>query len=230
METLIGLPLVENLTKPIPDVVTTFYRTNVAKGTGEFGTFTMYDFLGSCTGITVTNCMQNVATTIQSMQLDTLLSIYIRMVNTINGIYNVTTPTPGVRIPPGPAGGFYTNRDSALSSGLIPAANNEIARLRTASATQCTSLNNNFTSICNRYVYEDSNQQQAGLVWADLSGNSKQSTISFIGNLDAAGVDRVSGGQSELISSLADTTKQSGQAILGSLREGRNNEAMDKAA
>lgn len=229
METLVGLPLVESLTKPIPDAVTQFYQSGVAKGSGEFGTYTMYDFMGSGAGVTTTNNMQNVVQTIGSMDTSGLLTVYVRMVNTINGIYDVEEPVPGVKIPPGPGEGFYENRNKALSQGLIPAANSAIAGLTSTYSSQCFTLNNSFNAICNRYVYEYNNQQRAGLNWPDLAATSNQSTISFMAGLGAAGVDRVTGGQSDFISALADTSKQSGQAILGALREGRNNEAMDKA-
>ena len=59
METLKGLPLVEDVTKPVPDTVTTYYKDTFATGTSEFGTFTMQDFLGSAVGTVTKNSIQN---------------------------------------------------------------------------------------------------------------------------------------------------------------------------
>lgn len=229
METLRGLPLVEDLLKPVPDEATTFYQTAVAKGTGEYGTYTIYDFMGSCTGLTAQNNMQNVNAIMASLPLSSLLDVYNRIANTIAGVYGPFPTRPTVIVPPGPGGGTYASKDLALSSGLIPAAESVIQNYVNAFPGQCNSLNQSFAAICNRYIYEYGNQQAAGLIWADLTASSKTSTISFIGSLDTVGLDIVPQGESDFVTALADTTKISGQAIIGSLREGRNNEAMDKA-
>jgi hypothetical protein len=77
-------------------------------------------------------------------------------------------------------------------------------------------------------VYEYGNQQRAGLTFADLVENSQQATMSFMSGLANAGTNSMIGGQAPYLTLVADASIQSGQAIIGALREGRNNLLMDK--
>lgn len=228
METLKGLPLVEDVTKPVPDTVTTYYKDTFATGTGEFGTFTMQDFLGSASGTVTKNSMQNVVATLYNMNITTLSSLYNQMLLTVQGVYNDPSNPPQIIIPSGPAAGTYADGNDAFTSGLIPAANTLIAGLISTYPSETTSLNNSFNAVCNQYVYEYTNQSKAGLSFPDLTSGSQQSIIGFMSGLASAGLDTQVGGTSSFIASVADASTQSGQAILGSLREGRNNSLMDK--
>lgn len=228
METLKGLPLVEDVTKPVPDTVTTYYKDTFATGTGEFGTFTMQDFLGSATGTVTKNSMQNIVATLYNMNISALTSLYNQMLLTVQGDYDDPLYPPQIIIPSGPAAGTYSDGNSAFTSGLIPAANTLITNLISTYPAATTSLNNSVNAICEQYVYEYTNQTKAGLTFADLTSGSQQSTISFMSGLASAGLETQIGGQSSYLSSVADATTESGQAILGALREGRNNALMDK--
>ena len=108
METLKGLDLVENVTKPVPDTVTSYYKNTFANGTGEFGTFTMQDFLGSAVGTKTQNALENTSAVIANMNVTTLTSIYADMLATVSGTYG---PNAGpITIPSGPAAGVYALR------------------------------------------------------------------------------------------------------------------------
>jgi hypothetical protein len=229
METLKGLPLVENVTSPIPSAVTSFFKSTFATGTGEFGSFKMQDFLGSGVGVSTTNPLENTVAIISSMDVTALTSIYSQMLSTVQGVYNTDPFNPSyVIIPDGPAAGTYISGDLAFTSGLIPAADTIIATLSSTYPAHVTSLNNNFNIICEQYVYEYGNQQRAGLTFADLVENSQQATMSFMSGLANAGTNSMIGGQAPYLTSVADASIQSGQAIIGALREGRNNLLMDK--
>ena len=228
METLKGLPLVENVTKPVPDTVTAYYKDTFAKGTGEFGSFTLQDFLGSAVGTVTTNSMQNMVATLRNINISALSSLYNQMLLTVQGVYNDPLYPPQIIIPSGPAAGTYADGNAAFTSGLIPSANTLIASLISTYPSATASLNNSVNAICEQYVYEYTNQTKAGLVFADLISGSQQSTISFMSSLASAGLDKEIGGQSSYLSSVANSATESGQAILGSLREGRNNTLMDK--
>ena len=228
METLKGLPLVEDVTKPVPDTVTAYYKDTFAKGTGEFGTFTMQDFLGSSTGTVTTTSMQNMVATLRNMNISALTSLYNQMLLTVQGVYDDPLYPPQIIIPSGPAAGTYADGNAAFTSGLIPSANTLISSLISTYPSATTSLNNSANAICEQYVYEYTNQTKAGLVFADLASGSQQSTISFISGLASAGLDTEIGGQSSYLSSVANAATEAGQAVLGSLREGRNNTLMDK--
>jgi len=228
METLKGLPLVEDVTKPVPDGVTAYYKDTFATGTGEFGTFTMQDFLGSAVGTVTKNSIQNMVATLRNMNITALTSLYNQMLLTVQGAYDDPLYPPQIIIPSGPAAGTYADGNAAFTSGLIPAANTLIANLISTYPSATTSLNNSVNAICEQYVYEYTNQTKAGLTFADLVSGSQQSTISFMSGLASAGLETQIGGQSSYLSSVANASTQSGQAILGSLREGRNNTLMDK--
>ena len=227
METLKGLDLVENVTKPVPDTVTSYYKNTFANGTGEFGTFTMQDFLGSAVGTKTQNALENTSAVIANMNVATLTGIYADMLATVSGTYG---PNAGpITIPSGPAAGVYASGDAAFTTGLIPAANTAISALIAAYPAHTTSLNNSFNSICIQYEYEYDNQTRAGLDFANLVPGGQQATMSFMSGLQYAGLDREIGGQNSFLIAVADASTQSGQAVLGALREGRNNSIMDKA-
>ena len=228
METLKGLPLVEDVTKPLPDTVTAYYKDTFAKGTGEFGTFTMQDFLGSAVGTVTKNSIQNMVATLYHMNITALTSLYNQMLLTVQGVYDDPVYPPQIIIPSGPAAGTYTDGNDAFTAGLIPAVNTLISTLISTYPSATTSLNNSTNAICNQYVYEYTNQTKSGLTFADLTSGSQQSTVSFMSGLVSAGLDTQIGGQSSYLSLAADAATEAGQAILGSLREGRNNKLMDK--
>lgn len=227
METLKGLDLVENVTKPVPDTVTSYYKNTFANGTGEFGTFTMQDFLGTAIGTITKNALENTNTVIANMNVTTLNTIYARMLATVSGTYG---PNSGpITIPAGPAAGVYASGDAAFTTGLIPAANAEISALISTYPIHTTSLNNSFNSICIQYEYEYANQVRAGVDFANLVPGGQQATMSFMSGLQYAGLDQEIGGQNSFLIVVADASTQSGQAVLGALREGRNNSLMDKS-
>lgn len=227
METLKGLDLVENVTKPVPDTVTSYYKNTFASGTGEFGTFTMQDFLGSGIGTITQNALENTNAVIANMNVAALTSIYADMLATVSGSYG---PNSGpITIPSGFAAGTYASGDDAFTSGLIPAADYIITALISIYPIHTTSLNNSFNSICLQYEYEYANQVRAGVDFANLVPDGQQATMSFMSGLQYAGLDQEIGGQNSFLITVANASTQSGQAILGALREGRNNSLMDKA-
>jgi hypothetical protein len=227
METLKGLDLVENVTKPVPDTVTSYYKNTFANGTGEFGTFTMQDFLGTAIGTITKNALENTNAVIANMNVTTLNTIYARMLATVSGTYG---PNSGpITIPAGPAAGVYASGDAAFTTGLLPAANAAIAALISTYPIHTRSLNNSFNSICAQYEYEYANQVRAGLDFANIVPGGQQATMSFMSGLQYAGLDQEIGGQNSFLIAVVDASAQSGQAVLGALREGRNNSIMDKA-
>lgn len=227
METLKGLDLVENVTKPVPDTVTSYYKNTFATGTGEFGTFTMQDFLGSAIGTSTVNSLENVNAVIADMDVTALASIYADMLATVSGTYG---PNSGpITIPSGPAAGVYASGDAAFTTGLIPAANTIISTIISTYPSHVASLNNSFNNICEQYEYEYANQVRASVDFANLVPGGQQATISFMSGLQYAGLDQEIGGQNSFLVAVTDTSTQSGQAVLGALREGRNNLIMDKA-
>lgn len=227
LETLKGLDLVQTLTAPVPSSTTSYYQNSFATGTGEFGTFTMNDLLGTAAGANVTELMNQVTATLNTMTLTGLTSIYADMLNTVEGDYG--TFAGPVTIPSGPAAGVYANGNAAFTSGLIPAATTIITGLISTYPVETATLNTAFNSICQQIETEGENQARAGINYDGSVPDNQTSALSFVGNLPQYGQNTEPGGTSEFLISVADTTVLSGQAIVGALREGQNTAVLNTA-
>lgn len=224
--TLKGLPLVQDLTQPIPSATTSYYQNSFATGTGEFGTFTINDLLGTAAGANVTDLMSEVTATLNSMTLTSLTSIYANMLDTVQGDYG--TFAGPVTIPSGPAAGVYANGNAAFTTGLIPAANTIVAGLISTYPVETATLNSAFNSICQQIETEGENQARAGINYNDGAVSDNQTNVlSFVGNLPQYGLNDAPGGTADFLNTVADTSIIGGQAIVGALREGRNNQALN---
>lgn len=226
LETLKGLPLVQDLTQPVPDATTSYYQNSFATGTGEFGTFTINDLLGTAAGANVTGLMKQVTSTLNSITLTNLTSIYSNMLDTVQGDYG--TFAGPVTIPSGPAAGVYANGNDAFTTGLIPAATTIISGLISTYPVETATLNTAFNSICQQIETEGENQARAGINYNDGAESDNQtSVLSFVGSLPQYGQLNSPGGPAEFLNTVADTLVLSGQAIVGALREGRNSAALN---
>lgn len=227
IETLKGLPLVQDLTQPVPSTTTSYYQTSFATGSGEFGTFTINDLLGTAAGANVADLMSEVTATLNSMTLTGLTSIYSDMLNTVEGDYG--TFAGPVTIPSGPAAGVYTDGDDAFTTGLIPAATTIIAGLISTYPVETTTLNSAFNTICQQIETEGENQGRAGINYDGISANSQASVLSFVGSLPQYGQNDSPGGPADFLNTVADPVYLAGQAIVGAMREGRNTAALNNA-
>jgi hypothetical protein len=226
LETLKGLPLVQDLTQPVPDATTSYYQNSFAKGTGEFGTFTINDLLGTAAGANVTGLMRQVTATLNSITLTSLTSIYASMLDTVQGDYG--TFAGPVTIPSGPAAGVYADGNDAFTTGLIPAATTIISGLISTYPVETATLNLAFNSICQQIETEGENQARAGINYNNGAASDNQTNVlSFVGSLPQYGQSNSPGGPAEFLNTVADTLVLSGQAIVGALREGRNSAALN---
>ena len=227
LETLKGLPLVQGLPQPIPADTTLYYQTSLATGSGEFGTFTVDDFLGTAAGANVADAMNQVTSTLDTMSLSALTSIYGDMLSTVQGTYGAFAGP--VTIPSGPAAGVYANGNDAFTSGLIPAANNIISGIIASYPLTTSTLNNLFNSVCDQIQTEAANQARAGINYDGSVPNNQTISISFASSLSQYGQDNAPGGAAGFLNTVADTLNIYGQAVVGALREGRNNQALNKS-
>jgi hypothetical protein len=227
LNTLKGLALLQALTGPVPSSTTDYYQTSFATGTGEFGTFVINDLLGTAAGATVADLMSDVTATLNTMTLTALTSIYADMLNTVEGDYGVFSGP--VTIPSGPAAGVYANGNDAFTTGLIPAATTIISGLIAANPVQNTTLNTAFNTICQQIETEAVNQARAGINYDGSVADNQTVVLSFVASLPQYGQSDSPGGASEFLNTVADTSVISGQAIVGALREGRNNRALNNA-
>jgi len=229
METTRDLDLISSLTTAVPPSVAEFYADTYATGTGPNGTLVITDLLGAAVGVPFTSDLTNVTTTINSMTsdgiLNTLIVIYTRMLNTVDGVYN-TGIDDIVYIPPGPGTGTYINPDAALNA-LITVAAAEVVGIESLYPTQSSVLNSNFISMAANLNTENINLSLASIDVANLDPTSRGPILSLVQSLPAYGINTEQDGPAQFLETIANLSTQGGQAIVACLREGRNVSVLD---
>lgn len=230
LQTLKNLPLVADASQPISDSVKNFYLNTFAGGTGPDGTFVMTDFLGTASGA---NDQFSTVTTILTARtsdgtLTYLASIYTVMKNVVNGTYGDPVTGP-VTIPGGsPGAGVYADGDLAIQA-LLPLASTEIGNVAVTMGSDTTTLNSAFTGMAQKAVTEQTNQTKAQLNYSTLTANDTMSALNLALALPSSGGDTAEGGAAELLEGVTDMTSATGQALVGAMREGRNQTQLDAA-
>ena len=220
--TLKGLDLIANTTTPVPAAVASYYDTNLALGSGPNGTFLTTDFFGSAAGIPYNDYLTSVNSTISAQltasTLTTLNTIYSRMVSVVTSAFG--TP-PTITIPAGPAAGVYATYDLALAA-LITAADAAIGTAIIAMGAATTTLNTAWTEMVTHSANEVAFQAKASINYATLTAGAQLPITAFIPALAGYGQETQVGMAAQFLESIANTANQSGQAMVGALREGRN--------
>ena len=170
--------------------------------------------------------------------------------NAGNGLYTVLwyhwvenayyTPVPGPPIPPSilpseipqwtiPAGITLTNSISgtygsklSLSDAVVGLVNTEIQRIANKYPLQASQSVTAFTNMGNQMVKEKTNQASAGIIPTDTQTGTKTPVQGLVSNLHSIGQDTSLGGGAYVLEKLADTRIKGGQAVIASMREGRN--------
>jgi hypothetical protein len=221
--TLKGLDLVANTTTPVPAAVAAYYQNTLAKGSGPNGTYLTTDFFGSAAGIPYNNYLASVTSTISAQlaagTLTTLDTVYSYMVNLITDVYGL----PGAIALPAPynTGNPYASYDAALAV-LITAADAAIGTAITAMGTATATLNTAWTEMTTHSANEATFQTQASINYATLTAGAQLPITAFIPALAGYGQETQTGMAAQFLESIANTANQSGQAMVGALREGRN--------
>ena len=221
--TLKGLDLVANTTTPVPAAVATYYATNLALGSGPSGTFLTTDFFGSAAGIPYNDDLATVTSTISAQltagTLTTLNTIYSYM-KTLVSTVDYGTP-PAITLPAPYNTPTYATYDAALAR-LITEANAAIGAAITAMGTATATLNTAWTEMTTHSVNESVFQAKASIDYATLTAGAQLPITAFIPALAGYGKDTQEGMAAQFLESIANTANQSGQAMVGALREGRN--------
>ena len=221
--TLKGLDLIANTTTPVPAAVATYYANNLALGSGPSGTFLTTDFFGSAAGIPYNTQLSSVTSAISAQltagTLTTLNTVYSQMKSVVTGAYGVP---PTVIIPSGSAAGTYATYDAALAA-LVTAANVAVGAAITAmGATTTASLNTAWYTMALHSANEATFQTKASIDYATLTTGAQLPITAFIPALAGYGQQTQTGMAAEFLESIANTSNQYGQAMVGALREGRN--------
>jgi hypothetical protein len=222
--TMKGLPLAANTATPIPAAVSSYYATNIALGSGPNGTFLTTDFFGSAAGIPYNTDLTTVTNTISAQltagTLTALNTIYSQMKNV------VTATSLPVVIPSGPAAGSYATYDAAIVA-LVTAADAAIGTAITAMGSATATLNTAWTEMVRHSANEKTFQTKASIDYATLTAGAQLPITAFIPALAGYGKETQTGMAAEFLEAIANIANESGQAMIGALREGRNTAGID---
>jgi len=205
LNTMADLPLIQAQTSPIASSVATYFSSTVATGTGPSGTITTCDVIGLAIDHDDFATRLGTATTaINALQAAGSLA-------TLNTAYNNIATAP--------------NDANVLTH--IAQANAAIAAL--SASPYVTTLNTAWTYMANLMNLSAKYQTQASINYFTLIPGDKVSTMAFVQNLSQYGTQTDACGPAAFLNSLADTTTLTGQAVVGSLREGHNNQCLNDA-
>lgn len=226
-ETNKDLGLVSSSSTPTPSSVNDyFYNVLGAYGTGPNNTYVLTDIMGLVTGNIYTTQFRSVVAAMSQMDLSQLTLDCQTMLEVVQGVYG----TAPVVIPPGkPAAGTYSNRDSAISSGLIPATQSTVSSLISSYPQQAQQLNQNWAAIVDAITRERIVQQQANLTFDGIP-NLQQSVYSFVYSLPSPyGLDTQALMSAWFIESIATMWNIYGQSVVACMRQGRNNVTINES-
>jgi hypothetical protein len=251
LSTTRGLTQINALTSPVPESVLDFYTTNYATGTGPEGTLLLTDLIGSAAGLGYTDKIVNTTALLNSLSTDpniaNLITTYSRMNILINSLSNWGDPGGStVVIPPGIAQGTYTSTvtidsmtgttvlietagGNAFRTGLIPNAQSFINSFVSANPATAAALSANWVSMAEKLISEDTNIAAANIVIEDLIPNQRTAILGFVQNLPEYGRDTIKDGTAVYIEQVANKATAGGQAIVGALRQGRNQAVLSAA-
>jgi hypothetical protein len=250
IQTTRDLPLITALTTAVPPSVANYYTSTLASGGGPNGDIRIVDIIGLAAGWVATDGFTRTVELFATMDLSYLTTIYTTMGRALNGSYGPTDSGPLI-IPSGlPCAGTYNgtfysipNPDppppnlegydptaiSLAMACLTGAATVEIAALELKYPTQTTELDTIWNNMAAQVPLERALQTQIGLDYANFQANDRNSIYGFIFSLLDYGLQSEEGGMAWFVESMADIGTQAGQAIIASLREGRNNVLLGNA-
>jgi len=206
LSTMADLPLIQAQTTPVDSSVTNYVTTTMATGTGPNGTITTYDVLGLA---------------LDSDDFAAQLNTATAAINTLQGAGSLATLNTA-----------YVNILSAVNdAGVITQIGNANAAIAALSANpNVTILNTAWNYMANLMNLSAKYTDQAGINYFLLQPGDKNSVYAFVQNLPYYGLLTAAGDAAEFLENIADTTTLGGQAIVGAMREGRNNARLSAAS
>lgn len=205
LNTMNGLPLIQNQTTALPTATANFYSTSIATGTGENGTITTCDVLGTAIDHNNFAAQLTTATTaIDALQtagsLNTLNAAYIAILSAANDAAVITQ---------------IANANAAISA--------------LSADPNYTTLNTAWAYIANYLNKEKGYQTKAGIDYFNLQANEQSSVMGFTQQLSQYGLQTGPCDAAYFINQIADTSILGGQAIVGVMRDAQNNQRLADA-
>jgi hypothetical protein len=127
---------------------------------------------------------------------------------------------------------MLTAGDNATMQTYIDAANAAIVNIVNPSlypgyVSAVNTLNTTFATMADVLSQELAYQTAAGIDYTELQGNNQSSIYSFAQSLPGYGIQTEACGSAYFLNQVADTSVIGGQAIIGVMREGVNNQRLD---
>jgi hypothetical protein len=204
-----GLPLIQAQTTPVASSVSSYFATNQATGSGTNDTITTYDVIGlAVDSDNFAGQLATVTTNIDTLQTaGALATLNTALTDIASAATNPQVIT------------YIGNANAAIASIVgNPTYATEVAALNTAWDYMASILSQELTY-----------QTNGGIDYFSLQANEQTSIMGFVQQLPQYGLDRIAGGACEFLEQVADTSILGGQAIVGSMREGQNNQRLRSA-
>lgn len=206
LNTMTGLPQIQALTNPVAPATTSYIDSAVATGSGPDGTITTCDVIGTAIDY------HDMAT------LFTTVSIGIAILQAAGVLASLNTA--------------YTNITAAANDAAVITqinnANTAIAALAVnpTYASTVNSINTSWVAIASYLNAEKTYQIKAGINYFELLSDEKVSIMAFCQLLSQYGRNTQDCGAYDFLQTIADTATLAGQAMIGSLREGENQQQL----
>lgn len=245
------LDLISSLTELVPAVASSFVTSTLATGTGPGNTVTVNDVIGTAAGGAIISALPVISNVlVQLTNAGDLLpltanggssgsvdnGLYTLMLYTAQGAYStmgnteLTTTIPATNYYPGQ---IFSNASDAFQDpgGLIDVANAWITGIAANNTILVAQANDASNTCANQLLTNLVNCTAAGIdlpnlvndiANADLIANSVSSVLGFTGQLHDLGLDITEGGSAQFLQEVANIDTLSGQAVIASMREGRN--------
>ena len=105
---------------------------------------------------------------------------------------------------------------------LVPLAQSAITTAATAMGSDTTTLNTAFVGMATHVTQEPVNQAKAAINFADLTAGDQSSVMALVTSFTGLGTDVAVGQASQFFEDIVNINSAAGQAIVGAMREGRN--------
>ena len=205
LSTMADLPLIQAQTTPIDPSVAAYFSNTVATGTGPDGTINTCDVIGLAVDHDNFAAQLTTATAaINALQSAGSLA-------TLNTAYTT----------------MLAAGDDAAVLTQITNANNAIGAL--SASPYVTTLNTAWTYMANLMNLSAKYTTEGVIDYFTFPAGDKVSTMSFVQNLPQYGTQLDACGPAAFLNSVADTTILAGQAMVGAIREGKNNQCLGEA-
>ena len=240
LQTTNNLDQISALKQAVPASVAN-YLANIGGTNGK--SVVICDVLGIAAGYQIPGIFNNTVATLANTNTTELTTVYQTMNSVVGNVYGDPVNGP-VTIPGGqPAAGTYyaetSNANVTVTAasvafagvggdtpptgpGLLPVATNAIANISTASSSQVSVLNSNFSAIGAQIVQEQNLQSAAQIDFGNLIANNNPTVYSLIYSLPSYGRQTEQGGQAQFWEGVANISTFTGQAVVAVLREGTN--------